>query len=279
MRRANPCEVTCQVCRNKFNSWVHNTKYCEECKELGIYSINCNNCDIQFRTNRVSIKYCKVCSLEHSYLKGKSRPREVVDKITSARLKWTRSKRGKDFYRELGRKNSDGLKKYFKTPEGREQIERVGVIQSTIMKKKILNGEFTPNITNSFTHWIAEVEYNGKTKKFRSSWEACFWLSNPQLEYETIRVSLESSGCVITDFVDVENRIIYEIKPTSFWRKQQHKIDAIIEYCLSNNYKFIWVNERNILNYIDMQKFVGDINQKQLEVMLNGIKRHINKIN
>jgi hypothetical protein len=276
MRRANQLELTCGVCLNKFNSWVHNARYCGPCKELGIYFVECGNCKVDFRTSRKSVKYCNVCSTEHSYLKGKSRSKEVVDKIIVSRLKWTRSKSGKDFYKKLGKENSDNLKKYFKTPEGREQIKRVGVVQSTIMKTKILNGEFTPNITNSFTHWIAEVEYKGQIKKFRSSWEACFWLSNPQLQYETIRISLNTDGCVITDFVDVENMIIYEIKPISFWRKQQHKIDTIIEYCLHNNYKFIWINERNILDYIDMQKFAGGINQKQLEVMLNGIKGHSN---
>jgi hypothetical protein len=279
MRRVDQLELTCNVCLNKFNSWVHNARYCVSCKTLGIYFMECGHCKVEFRTKRKGVKYCNTCSSEHSYLRGKTRSKEIVDKVTSARLKWVRSESGKDFYKKLGMKNSENLKKYFKTTEGREQIKRVSSVQSKVMKNKILNGEFTPNITNSFTHWVAEVEYNGQIKKFRSSWEACFWLSNPCLEYETIRIPLKSGGCVITDFLDSDNRIIYEIKPTSFWRKQQNKIDAIIEYCLENTYKFIWVNERNILGYIDLEKFVGDINQKQLEVMLNGIKGHTNQVN
>lgn len=279
MRRANQLELTCNVCLNTFDSWVHNARYCGSCKKLGIYSVECNHCKIEFRTNRKSVKYCEVCSAEHSYLKGKRRPNEVVDKITASRLKWTRSKSGKSFYKKLGMKNSKHLKEYFKTSEGRKQIKKVASIQSNLMKNKILNGEFTPNITNSFTHWVAEIEYDGQIKKFRSSWEACFWFSNPHLQYETIRIPLETGGCVITDFLDSHDRIIYEIKPTSFWRKQQHKIDVIIEYCLQNNYKFIWINERNIMEYVDREKFTGVINQKQLEVMLNGIKSHTNQIN
>jgi hypothetical protein len=276
MRRANQCEITCEYCSAKFKSWVHNAKYCEECKQLGRYDKICKHCDIPFRTNRDSVKYCNNCFVHRAFLKGKKRPAHIVEKINLSRLKWTNSEEGKLFYNSLGKKNSTHLKQYFKTEEGRAQIKRVASIQSTLMKEKIRRGEFTPNITNSFTHWTAEIEYDGQIKKFRSSWEACFWLSNPHLEYETIRVELPDGGCVITDFVDTNTKIIYEIKPTSFWRKQQHKIDAIIEYCFQQNYKFIWINERNILNYVDKTKFVTDFNKKQLEVLLNGIKSYIN---
>jgi hypothetical protein len=56
--------------------------------------------------------------------------------------------------------------------------------------------------------------------------------------------------------------------------KQQEKVDAIINYSINNNFKFIWINEGNILDYVDTSKFASDFNKKQLKAMLNGIKRN-----
>jgi len=213
-----------------------------------------------------------------TYLRGKPRSEDVKRKAREGYDKWAHTEEAKQTFAKIGKQNSEKLKKWFSTPEGQTQIKSVAKKQSVLMKQKILEGSFTPNVTNSFTHWTAEIEYEGIVKKFRSSWEACVWLSNPELEYETLRIPLPNGSNVITDFVDNQNRIIYEIKPKSFWRKQQHKIDAIIDYCFANDYKFIWINEENILDYVKQDLFTSEFNKKQLEVMLDGTKTIRNKI-
>jgi len=48
-------------------------------------------------------------------------------------------------------------------------------------------------------------------------------------------------------------------------------MDCIISYCIKNDIKFIWINEYNIMNYIDESKFKGK-NKKQLNKLKQGIK-------
>lgn len=249
---------------------VINSEKCPTCKTIG-WTKKCTSCEIDFLT-RTDCKYCPGCFKKKPYLLGKPRSEETRKKIAEAAGQWSNSLEGKLWHEKHGKENSRKLKEYFKTDKGKIQLKERGKVQSILMKKKILNGEFTPNITNSFTHWDAQVEHEGKIHKFRSSWEACVWLSNTHFEYETIRIRLSTGGSVIADFIDVSNKIIYEIKPRSFWIKQQDKVNAIINYCIDNGYKFVWINEQNILNYVDITKFTTDFNKKQLEVLLHGIK-------
>ena len=121
---------------------------------------------------------------------------------------------------------------------------------SKILKEKIAKGEFTPCVTNS---WARSRCYVGDTP-FRSNWEAYFyiWMSknNYCLEYEKIRIKYFDSiqkkyRNYITDFVDYENRIIYEIKPEGC-KDTQNVIDketAAKEWCLINNFEFIYISD------------------------------------
>jgi hypothetical protein len=152
--------------------------------------------------------------------------------------------------------------------------DKMGKTISRIIKDKILNGTFTPCITNTYTHWDAIVNLeNGLTKKFRSSWEACFWYCNQNLEYEKLRIEYfdknNTRKIYITDFLDKDNSIVYEIKPNSQHQNDKIKLEVGIEYCKNNNLKFIIINEQNILEYIQISKLKG---QKCLEKLLNGLK-------
>jgi ribosomal protein L37AE/L43A len=114
---------------------------------------------------------------------------------------------------------------------------------SCIMKNKILNGEFTPCITNSWTNWSSFVELNGETKKFRSNWEAVFWLLNKNLEYEKTRIPYKfknENKIYILDFTDVKNRILYEIKPNSelYTEKVKSKFKYCSKWCNENEWEF-----------------------------------------
>lgn len=115
---------------------------------------------------------------------------------------------------------------------------------STKLKDRIANGTFTPNVTNSWAHSKIEVKLNNdKTVNCRSSWEAFFLIKNPTLLYEKIRIPYEFNNQFhnyILDFVDLKNKIIYEIKPDGLTETKLNKIKfkAAEKWATENNYKF-----------------------------------------
>lgn len=122
-------------------------------------------------------------------------------------------------------------------------------LHSDAMKRKILTGEFTPCITNSWTKWKSFVKCKtGEIKKFRSNWEAAFWLLNEYTEYENIRIPYIIDGenkIYIVDFSDKLNKILYEIKPNSTKNTKQNtvKYDAAINWCKENGWIFIIISD------------------------------------
>ena len=81
----------------------------------------------------------------------------------------------------------------------------------------------------------------------------CFcetWFCNQHLVYETIRVKCDDR-VFVCDFVDESNRIMYEIKPKSRYNVEAEKMSALTNWCIKNGYKFKWINEYNIANYVN----------------------------
>lgn len=120
--------------------------------------------------------------------------------------------------------------------------------QSATLKKKILEGTFTPCITNSWTKWDATVNINGHIKKFRSYWEAAFYLLNTNLEFEKIRIPYTYNNenyNYIVDFVDFINKILYEIKPNSTKDTivNQIKFAAAKKWADDNGYSFVIISD------------------------------------
>lgn len=127
------------------------------------------------------------------------------------------------------------------------------------IKKRILNREFTPNITNSWTHWDAIIN----NKRFRSSFEGIFHLyhvifkQNMFLKYERLRIKyydsiLKKERIYIVDFIDEEKKILYEIKPSSL-KENQNNIDKFKyakRWCINNDYIFKIIDENYIFNLI-----------------------------
>ena len=141
------------------------------------------------------------------------------------------------------------MRQFYSTEEGRAHKKKCNIKQSNTIKVKIQNGEFTPPITNTWTHWKAYILQGNKTFKFRSSWEACFWFCNQNLEYESIRIKGKTKT-YISDFYDSTTNTLYEIKPCNRYNIEIDKMNAIINYCISTNIKFVWINEKNISEYI-----------------------------
>ncbi len=262
----------CMECSIQFKG-IPNQLRCNDCKKMG-YKYTCSHCSSEFYSNGKGVKYCTECCSNKAWLVGKPRNPSVGKKITEAKLKFYQTDEGREVAKRIGEKNSINMIEYNKTDAGIENIAKKAGNLSKIMKEKIYNGEFTPNIANSFTHWDSYVQFNGEVYKFRSSWEACFWLCNTHLKYETYRIPYTTSDGVlhtyISDFFDYDTNTLYEIKPRSRYVKEQHKMDMVINYCISNGIKFIWINEANIMKYVDPSNFDGD-NVKQLKKMYEGI--------
>lgn len=117
------------------------------------------------------------------------------------------------------------------------------------IKQRILDGTFTPCITNTWTRWKSFIQIDSENiKKFRSNWDAAFWLLNQHLEYEKIRIPYifeEKYHIYIVDFVDRKNNILYEIKPDSLKIQEINiiKENAAKKWCSENNYMYVSVND------------------------------------
>lgn len=120
--------------------------------------------------------------------------------------------------------------------------------QSCAIKTKILAGEFTPCVKNSWTHH----RFNHNGKNFRSSWELYYyvWWEARQisLEYETTRIPYFVEGnqkIYIVDFFNPSTKELVEIKPNSerTQRNFEFKASAANEFARKNGLKFLIVGD------------------------------------
>lgn len=130
---------------------------------------------------------------------------------------------------------------WFKVSEKRKK--EIAKETSIRLKRMISDGTFTPCVTNSWAKSRCIIKVNNKIIKCRSSWDAYFQLKNSYLEYEKIRIPYTYKNKIsnyIIDFVDYENKILYEIKPDSFRETDKNlaKFKAAITWCKNNNYEF-----------------------------------------
>jgi len=120
------------------------------------------------------------------------------------------------------------------------------------MKAKIARGEFTPCVTNSWANSKVNLKEFGIP--FRSTWEAYFYLfmtiKKHNLKYEKLRIQYYDPAKnkmrnYITDFVDYENQMVYEIKPNGYKDNITiiAKEKAAQHWCMANDYTFKYISE------------------------------------
>lgn len=165
------------------------------------------------------------------------------------------------------------MREFYSTDAGKLAKKSASKKSSKTMRVKIAMGEFSPPITNSWTHWEAYICIDNKKIQFRSSWEACVWFCNQHLVYETIRVK-SGDKIFICDFVDEHNKIMYEIKPKNRYNVEARKMSALANWCIENGYRFKWINEHNIANYIDYN--IIKTNQSAIK-QYSKINKYINR--
>ena len=180
---------------------------------------------------------------------------------------WT-SHNNKKNTEETKRKRVESCKKTVATPEHKLKIKNSSRIaearkaMSTLLKQRILDGTFTPCFTNSWTRWSAFVDIEGIVYKFRSSWEAVFYLLNQDLSYESVRIPYVFEGkksSYIVDFEDSKNKILYEIKPASLKNNPKNiaKLKAALKWCKENNYKYVDISNswfKDNISRVDFNK-------------------------
>ncbi len=134
----------------------------------------------------------------------------------------------------------------------KENIEKGRKKQSETMKKKILEGSFTPNSDNWKRSVTLHINACDKKLRFRSRWEAIFYLvklyEGDELQYETIRVPYiyENKQLIyIIDFLSSNQKDVFEVRPKSRQTadKEIYKFSAAKKWCELHNKVFYIIDE------------------------------------
>lgn len=172
------------------------------------------------------------------------------------------------FLKKVGGKYTCSRDCYFKILENKNNFysypEEVKIKQSEDLKRKIENGEWTPNTTNSWCK--SRVSTKDNKNHFRSTWEAVFYVymkyeNNINLTFENIRIPYldynNKKRVYLVDFEDKNNKILYEVKPNSSLEKDINsallKEKSAIKWCEENGYKFIYITEKEMDNIVNFE--------------------------
>lgn len=162
-----------------------------------------------------------------------------------------------------------------------ESRKNMGYKISKKITKKILDGEFTPNITNSWSNSKTSVIINGELKFVRSSWEAYFYILNPDLSYELIRIpyfdeKTNKARNYITDFCDFNNKIIYEIKPKTKIKDNLKKIEEAKKWCLLNSYSYVIITQDWIIERYNKKILEGQPEGERIAMLIEKMIKYEN---
>lgn len=199
--------------------------------------------ETKFNYNDYAKGYRKYCSKKCSNLINRPRgplSNKTKEKISNKRKIYLNTPRGIEFIKNLSESRKGINNPVHK--QTKETRDKMALNNSIKMKEKILKGEFTPNITNSWANSKCRLKLADNIY-VRSSWEAVFYILNPNCLYEKIRIEYlykDKRYIYITDFVDIDNKIIYEIKPNSEKNngKYKEKIKALKKWCSLNNFNY-----------------------------------------
>jgi hypothetical protein len=173
--------------------------------------------------------------------------------------------------RQLGDKNTSH--RMSETSKNNMKIK-----MSNIMKDKILNNEFTPKSENYKTFGMIHFNHNNKVEKVRSLWELIYWLKNPDLQYEKVRIKYfdtiqNKERIYITDFYDIKSNTVIEIKPKKYQYTLIDKIKAIEKS--DYNFKIIDDDYFNNIKSEDLIKQIKNvvINFDKIENRIKWLKK------
>lgn len=142
------------------------------------------------------------------------------------------------------------------------------------MRTAILDGSFTPNVTNS--RCKSRVYTTDSRTPLRSTWEGVFYGIMKEkgitLDYETHRIPYTYENVkrvYMPDFIDEKNRVIYEIKPDSeFDLKVEAKIASAKQYCIVNGYELVLITDQWFVDNLTEDKLHDIIKHIDIEYNL-----------
>lgn len=219
---------------NRFYYMLEKEHFCNHCSaRLTIKSYN------YVGYNKGFSKYCPECTTTGVWRQNQSRQslRERGKKISLSKKEFYSTPKGKETSKQNGKKISKSLKQFHKTEAGAKARTKSAVINSTIMRERILNGTFTPNSNNRNTHW--QSTYGSKS--YRSSWEALYQYFYPMALYENLRIEYSYNNkklVYIVDFIDHTRKVVCEVKPTELLtdKKTQCKLESLRTWAADNDY-------------------------------------------
>jgi len=175
----------------------------------------------------------------------------------SAREKKSKSLTGRTLSEEHKKHISEKAKARwtpeFKRKDHEMRIEK-GIYKklSETIKENILSGKWTPKNNRCRSKRVLS-EITGL--KYRSNWELIFHELHPTYGYEKIRIRYThpegASKIYITDFIDYDNKVIYEIKPSTELDNNivLAKAAAAKQWCIANNYTYKIITEKDCTFY------------------------------
>lgn len=264
------CDKECRIIRQKKITTLMHANFSVEQRKARSQKI------IKYQAQSFEKKYGK--EKANKYKQQISDRMKGTKQSLETKQKKLKSLKGRKFSNEHRKKLSIANKNNHKDPEFKKlhaaRLCKAAPKISEKLKQRIANGEFTPCITNSWTHWDVKIVKNNKIYKFRSTFEAVYWLLNPELLFETIRVPYYWEGKVhnyIIDFEDKSQRIIYEIKPTSLLsdKKNQTKLQAAQNWAKTNSYQF------KIIDNNWFKKYAYLIDYEKYPSLLKGMKQFL----
>lgn len=150
------------------------------------------------------------------------------------------------------------------------------------IRLRIKEGTFTPCVTNSWARSKCDVvilrDNTDITVKCRSSWDAYFQIHNPQLLYEKLRVQYfykHKFHSYLIDFVDVQNKKMFEIKPSALINTTVNKLkfQAATNWAKSNQYEFIIIDNTWFKENYDESKLKNQPDSARLMRLLKQFKK------
>lgn len=149
--------------------------------------------------------------------------------------------------------------------------------QSAALRKRILEGTYTPKTENYLTHRMIRFRReDGREASVRSLWELIFWLEHPHLEYEVVRIpyicqKTQLGKIYIADFYHRQTHTVYEVKPQKYQLQCKDKSTAAIAL----GYNFVWIGEKDITRNDEIEKKIRSVvcDVSQIESRLQWIRR------
>ena len=214
-----------------------------------------------------------ICCARYNQQISAKTPRTLESKLKQKNTfnNFLKTPKGKNYLKNLSHSRLGKNNPYYRQTE--ETKKNTAIKISKKLKTKIKNGEFTPCVTNSWCHSRIEIHQI----PFRSCWEAAFYILNPNLQYEKIRIPyIDENGIekiYITDFVDFVNKKIYEIKPKSVKNINKNilKEKAAKKWCEENGYQYNCISDEYYIenaNKIDYNNFDSKL-KKSMKQFLN----------